>query len=252
MNWKQQITLLSAFTSLTCFADSVDVNYYVISEQAKPFQIETKGSSHSGIVSDIVAEVFKDSDYDVNYHTYPFNRMISILERGDAENWVTYGSPKWGKVQSENLSDVPIYTVRHSLLSSSKNPVNFSDISDLNGKVIVLLMGFDYPELKPYFANGDMTEMRVKTYQSAFRVLNRNPGELAFVEMESRISYNLSKLEQDDSQFNKHSLSKLIPDYPIHLAFSPEMDKSVQAFINQRLKELKTQGKLDTIIAKYI
>ncbi|ARC95167.1 amino acid ABC transporter (plasmid) [Vibrio coralliilyticus] len=231
-------------------AESVD--YYVIADQAKPFQIERQGEAHSGIITDIVNAVFKGSEYQLNYQTYPFNRMISLLESNQEDNWITYGSPKWSKAQSENLSDEPVYMVKHRLLSSSKKPLNYRNVSELHGKVVVLLLGFDYPELQPYLAQGEVEEMRVKNYQSAFRVINRHPGDLVFVEMKSRITYHLEQLSLDKTQYEEHDFSNVIPDYPIHLAFSPNMDEALQAYINQRIKTLKEEGVIDAIVNKYI
>lgn len=252
MDWKLNALFTTLLTVNTSWVSAESVDYYVIAEQAKPFQIENQGESHSGIITDIVNEVFKGSKYQLNYQTYPFNRMISLLESNQEDNWITYGSPKWGKAQSENLSDDPIYIVKHRLLSSSKKPLIYRKMSELNGKVVVLLLGFDYPELQPYLTKGDIEEMRVKNYQSAFRVINRHPGDLVFVEMKSRISYNLEQLNIDKTWYEEHDFSNVIPDYPIHLAFSPNMDEALQAYINQRIKTLKKDGVIDEIVNKYI
>ncbi|NOH71162.1 ABC transporter substrate-binding protein [Vibrio pectenicida] len=252
MNWNFHLLSAAILMLNTSFASANKVDYYVIAEQARPFQIETKGADHSGIVTDIVKEVFKGSEHQLNYHTYPFNRMISILSSQDQGNWITYGSPNWGKVQSENLSEEPIYTVRHNLLFSSKKPIDYNQVSDLKGKIVVLLMGFDFPELQPYFASGEMQEMRVKNYQSAFRVVDRHPGDMVFVEMDSRIIYNQNQLNLDKKLYSQQDFNDVIPDYSVYLALSPTMDKEVQDYINKRLKVLKKQGKIDEIIKQYI
>lgn len=244
------ISALLSFT--TTIASAKDVNYYVISKQAAPFQIENKADQHSGIVTDIVKKVFEGSSYAINYHSYPFNRMISILEDGGQPNWITYGSPSWGGVQAENLSEEPIYTVKHVLLSSKKNEFTFTDMKDMNSKIVVLLHGFDYPQLTPYIKSGDIEELRVKDYQAAFRIVKKLQGDAAFVEMDSRIKYNLSQLGLDNEQYKTQSFNKVIPDYPIYLALDPNMDKSIQSFINSRLKSMKDSGELDIIVNKYI
>ncbi|OIQ26481.1 ABC transporter substrate-binding protein [uncultured Vibrio sp.] len=231
---------------------AVPINYYVIASQAQPFQIEEKADEHGGIVTDIVRAIFEDSSHDIVYHTYPFNRMISILEAGGEENWITYGSPNWGGVQAENLSDLPIYTVKHSIVMSSDNPINFVGMHSVSEKGIVLLRGFDYAEIQPYFNDGSVEEVRVKDYQAAFRVVSRLPGDMAFVEMDSRVKYNLGKLGLKKEDFSIQPFGSVIKDYPIYLALSPTMDSELQAFINQRLGLLKESGKLDEILSKYI
>lgn len=231
-------------------ANDNNVNYYVIAKQAAPFQIETD-NLHSGIVTDIIQAIFEDSNYKLHYHTYPFNRMISILENDDDTNWITYGSPGWGGPQAENLSDIPIYTVNHVLVSHSNSTFDFNHIEDIENKIIILLHGFDYPQLAPYLNQGKIEELRVKDYDAAFRVLQKLPEDTAFVEMESRINYNLKKSNKNKSQYNIQSFSNVIPNYPIYLAFSPNMDHDLQMFINKKLTKIKDNGQINKILDKY-
>ncbi|MCQ1059751.1 transporter substrate-binding domain-containing protein [Photobacterium sp. ZSDE20] len=250
---KKSLFSLGFVFALPLFASESNaetINYYVIAKQAEPFQIEN-GNKHKGIVTDIVNAVFEQSQYNIQYHTYPFNRMIALLEAGDETNWITYGSPHWGGVQAENLSNSPIYNVQHVLVSSNASPFNFNTMQDLKDKVVVLLHGFDYPELIPYIKEGTIDELRVKDYSAAFRVINKIPGDTAFVEMASRIKYNLKKEDQDKNKYILQPFSTVIPDYPIYLAFDPKMDPELQAFINERLDTLKSTGKIDTIIETY-
>ncbi|NOH60964.1 ABC transporter substrate-binding protein [Vibrio sp. RE88] len=252
LQWIPLIAGLAWFFSAISWAEK-EINYYVIANQAQPFQIEEHGEKHSGIVTDIVKEIFNDSEaYTLHYHTYPFKRMISILEAGGEPNWITYGSPNWGNVQSENLSEQPIYTVKHALVTSEKVSFKFEDMSSLANKGVVLLLGFDYPELTPYIEQGSVEEIRVNDYSAAFRVLNKLPGDTAFVEMESRVKYYLNHLSYEQDAFHIQAFSQVIPDYSIYLAFSSQMDEDVQAYINARLKELRQSGKLDEIIKTYI
>ncbi|WP_299018061.1 ABC transporter substrate-binding protein [uncultured Photobacterium sp.] len=250
---KRFFSIASVFT-LACSSFTVNaetINYYVIAKQAAPFQIENNAGNHSGIVTDIVRAIFKDSQYELDYHTYPFNRMISLLEAGGKPNWITYGSPGWGSVQAENLSDIPIYNVKHVLVSSHKNTFSFKTMDDLTDKVVVVLHGFDYPQLAPYFNSGQVEELRVKDYSAAFRVIKKLPGDTTFVEMESRVKYNLNKKNEDLSKFDLQPFSSVIPDYPVYLAFDPKMDSEIQNFINSKLKELKTSGRISQIINSY-
>ncbi|MGF1758557.1 amino acid ABC transporter [Photobacterium sagamiensis] len=251
---KKKLSLIVSLT-LSCvsfYSNSKTINYYVIAKQATPFQIEEDNEKHRGIVTDIVKAIFVNSQHEIDYHTYPFNRMITLLKSGGKPNWITYGSPGWGGVQAENLSDIPIYNVKHLLVSSSKKAFYFNTMDDLNDKIIVLLHGFDYPQLSPYLIYGYVEELRVKDYTAAFRVINKIPGDTAFVEMESRVKYNFEQQGLDSSNYHMQSFSSVIPNYPIYLAFDPKMDKDVQKFINERLKTLKHSGGIDSIINKYL
>lgn len=245
------IAMLFSISSYQSIANDV-VNYYVIAGQAQPFQIEEQGKNHTGIVSDIIAEIFTGSGYQLNYHTYPFNRMISTLESGGEQNWITYGSPNWGRVQSEHLSDLPIYNVKHALVTSTKAPFHYNDFGSIKGKGLVLLLGFDYAELTPHIEQGDVSEIRVKDYEAAFSIIERLPSDTAFVEMESRVKYHLNRLGLTEQNFRVEAFSDVIAEYPIHLAFSGEMKPEIRLFINQRLAEMKANGSLEEIINRYI
>ncbi|KXO07636.1 ABC-type amino acid transport/signal transduction system [Moritella sp. JT01] len=243
------LTLQICIASFATNAESI--NYYVIAKQAMPFQITTSSEKHSGIVSDIISRIFVDH-YIVNYHTYPFNRMISELKAGREKNWVTYGSPNWGGIQAENLSDMPIYTVRHSILTNAKSDFFYHNLKDINDKVFVLLYGFNYPSLQPLIDSGQITELRVKDYAAAFRILDKIPQDAVFVEMTSRIKYNLKIQGRDLNQYKLQDFSALIPNYPIYLALDPKMDKDIQTFINQKLSDMSDSGSLTEIINRYI
>lgn len=244
------LALSSLFTSQLVQAKTV--NYFVIAKQAMPFQIIEAQKHHSGIVSDIVQQLFTESEYQIDYHTYPFNRMISLLESGQEHNWLTYGSPNWGGVQAENLSQEAIYKVRHGLLTNAKSNFRFRKISDMQGKIFVLLDGFDYPTLMPYIESGMIEELRVKDYASAFRILDKMPDDAVFVEMKSRIKYNLKMQSQPLDKYNLQDFSKVIASYPIYLALDPQMDAGMQDFINQRLSALKDTGQLKRIVRNYL
>jgi len=243
------LTLQLCIVSFTSNAEPI--NYYVIANQAMPFQIATDNNKHSGIVSDIISRIFIEN-YTVNYHTYPFNRMISQLEAGGEKNWITYGSPDWGGVQAANLSDMPIYTVSHSILTSAKSDFLYRDIKDIDDKVFVLLYGFDYPTLQPLIDNGQIKELRVKDYGAAFRILDKMPDDAVFIEMTSRIKYNLKIQSRELQNYNLQDFSTLIPSYPIYLALDPNMDSDIQRFINEQLSILSDSGTLTAIINRYI
>lgn len=244
--------MLTVQLCMTSFlVNSESINYYVIAKQAMPFQIATDDEQHTGIVSDIIAKIFMDK-YPINYHVYPFTRMISELQAGGEENWITYGSPNWGGVQAENLSDQPIYTVKHSILTNIESDFSYTKVSDVKDKVFVLLYGFDYPTLQPYIDRGEIQELRVKDYAAAFRILDKMPQDAVFIEMTSRIQYNLKIQSKDLNNYRLQDFSALIPTYPIYLAFDPKMDSKLQQFINLQLADLADTGTLNEIISQYM
>ena len=228
-----------------------EINYMVIQDQAQPFQNHQNKKQHSGIITDIIKKIFAGPEYKLKIHTLPFNRMISMLEKGDIKNWITFGSPNWPGVQSANLSKLAVFNVQHSLLTSTQQDFAIGSARDLFGKTVVLLHGFDYPGLEEHIANKDIKAIKVKSYKSAFKVVNRLKEKAGFVEMDIRIKYNLKMLALAEQDYNWHNFSKVITDYNLHLAMSPSFDKALQQHVEVQLAELKESGVLAEIINSY-
>jgi len=177
--------------------------------------------------------------------------MISMLEKGNIENWITFGSPNWPGLQSANLSKVPVFNVQHSLLTSTQQDFNINSASDLFGKTVILLHGFDYPGLEGYIEDKHIKAIKVKSYKSAFKVVNRLKDKAGFVEMDIRIKYNLKKEELSVKDYNLHNFSKVIDNYDLHLAMSPQFNKTLQLHLESELSKLRKSGGLAEIIKAY-
>jgi len=246
---KMAIFLLLLIT--TSSKATTEINYMVIQDQAQPFQNHQNKKHHTGIITDIVKKIFSGSQYKLKIHTLPFNRMISMLEKGDIENWITFGSPNWPGVQSANLSTLPVFNVQHSLLTSTQQKLDINSATDLFGKTVILLHGFDYPGLEEYIADKRIKAIKVKSYKSAFKVVNRLKGKAGFVEMDVRIKYNLKMENLSAQNYNLHNFSKVIDDYDLHLAMSPTFDKELQQHLEKSLDKLYQSGRLEKIINAY-
>lgn len=244
------LTLLAA-TLLTASVNAADLAYVVIEKQARPLQIEEYSHNHSGVVTDVVKEIFNDSGHRVAIHTVPFKTMIADLEAGRYSNWITFGSPSWSGVQALNLTDRPLLTVTHSLLTTAENPFRFTDIQDLYGKTAVLLEGFDYPGLEQHIKPGGIRVVRVKNYALAFKMLDRLGTRGFLVEMKLRILYNLKQEELTALDYKLQDFSSVIPPYNVHLAMSPSMPEDVQQLVNERLEQLHKSGELTKMVDRY-
>ncbi|OEF48263.1 amino acid ABC transporter [Enterovibrio norvegicus] len=251
-NFNATSLLFAVFAILFSHTASSEVlDYYVVQDQAEPFQIQDKGTNHHGIITDILYKALEGSKYTLDIHTYPFNRMMAEMSSNQHRNWVTYGSPLWGDMQSANLSIQPIFDVEHSILSSTNSTFTYKNPEDLDGKVAVLLLGFNYPGLDGEIESGALSEVRVKNHQSAFRVVNRLKDIGGFVEMDLRLQYHLKRLGFTNKDYKLESISNVIPNYGIHIAFSPGIDHEIKEFIDNRLEEMVKKNEIEVIIAKY-
>lgn len=244
--------LLTLSLILPATTNAITLDYMVIQDQAEPLQIQDNGANHRGIVTDVIKQALKGSEYQLDIYTYPFNRFVTELEKRKEGNWVAYGSPAWGDMQAQNLSTVPVLEVQHSILSLSGADFSYQVPEDLQGKIVVLLFGFDYPGLEEQIRKGVVSEVRVKNYDSAFRVVNRLKSVGGFVEMDVRLKYHLKRLGFTRNEYTLNSIDNLIPTYSIHLAYSPGIDPALKRFIDERLAQMRDSGELAEIIDNYL
>ncbi|WP_407334315.1 amino acid ABC transporter [Enterovibrio sp. 27052020O] len=228
------------------------LDYYVVQDQAEPLQIQDNGKQHRGIVTDILYKALEGTTHELRIHTYPFNRMIVEMTQNQDTNWVSYGSPLWGDMQAANLSSQPLFEVEHSIVSNAKNVLPYHSPNDLDGKIAVLLFGFNYPGLDTKIDKGEVSEVRVKNHAAAFRVVDRLKDTGFFVEMDIRIKYHLKRLGFTNKDYTLQTMNNLIPNYNIHLAYAPGIDPAISNFLDMRLKQMAQNNEIKPIIDSYL
>lgn len=246
-----KLAILCTLLSLSISSYSYDVNYLVIEKRARPLQIENYGQNHKGIVTEAVIEIFRDDSHTLSIHTMPFSEILSTMEASNFDAWIGIGSSEWGGIQAKNMSTEPIIMVSHTLLTVGDGGFEYNSLKDLDDKVVILLEGFNYPGLEPHINSGKIQELRVKNYKVAFKLLTRLKSKACFVEMGLRIKYNMAmnSIPRDDYVFN--DFSAVIADYGVHLALDPKIAPELKSYIDRRIRELKSTGKLQSILSEY-
>lgn len=251
------ITLLLLFLIVALPAKATEFDYLIIKRQAAPLQIANSDETYSGIVTDVVREIFKGSEYKVNIHAAPFLKLKENIAAGKYQNWIFYGAEKWSPPQNLNLSTVPIMSVKHTGLSAKVAPLRGDGIDDFLGRTIITLVGFEYPGLEPYIKHPEIMAGRRSQYKDVFISILQKPEELVFVEMDMRIRYNINQLRESGlrihpDDFEYTDFSNVIPSYPVYLSLDPNMPMALQNFINERLIQLQHEGFLEKTVAKYM
>ncbi len=162
--------------------------------------------------------------------------------------WITYGSAAWPGQQSLSLSRTSIMTVKHSFLTLKPNKYN--KISDLFGKSLVLIHGFDYPGLTAYIEQDKFDIIYVKDHAAAIKIIAMGRA-VAFPEMNIRLNYHLKKMSLLRDNFNFHYIGNIIADYDINLCFSENFPKKSKTKIEDLLLAMKNNGSLENIINAY-
>jgi len=236
------ILLLVSFSNL---ADN-KITYFISDKSSSPLQISTTNSKQSGIITDVINSMEKKDIY-FSHNILPFKRMLKYMESSKAP-WITYGSAAWPGVQSLSLSKTPIMTVEHSLLTLKST--QYTDISDLFGKIIVLITGFNYPGLATYIEEDKFDIIYVKDHEAAIKIIAMGRA-VAFPEMNVRLNYHLKRMSLPRDNFSFHYIGKIIADYNINLCFSLNFPSPLRTKIEASLVTMKSDGRLSSIINNY-
>jgi len=232
------------------------INYLVVQKQSEPMQIASDDGTHSGVISDLVREIFRGSDHQLTIQMMPFKKMQRRVREGAFKNWLVYGSPGWSPPQNINLSPTPVFTVRHSLLIAKNSDFQYSGLDSIFDKTLVLVVGYDYPGLDPFLAHGDIHDVRMVQYKRIFMELLSHNRFAGFVEMNFRLRYQLKRAQElgmriSAEDFTLADFSDVIAPYNVHLAMDPAMPEPIQAFIDRRIQALRKDGTIDEIMARY-
>lgn len=231
---------------------SLVVNYLVVDEKVRPFQIVDHGESRGGIVTDIVHEIFAGSVYQVNSMVLPVNRIGHSVREGLVENWIAFDSPVWDSFgeYGEMLPD-PLFTTHHIILTCSdslREPV--SSVADLSGLALVTLSNFKYLALDDAASKGVFSSLPVDRFDAGFALVGLGRAD-GFVEMAARLRYNLEAYRGDKGCMREVSISSVIPDYQVHLSIARELPEEVAQLVRQRLSEMAKSGRLRQIYDLY-
>lgn len=225
------------------------VNYLVMSKAGRPFQIEENGNHHEGIITDLVYEIFRNSKHTVVTHTFPYKRMQLYIQDQQFPNWLRYGSPDWGPLNS-NLTDEPVFLAKNVIVSTKSRQFSYHTPSDLLNQRVILIFGFQYPGLEQLLLQKKIDDIRVKDFESAYIALDARRGE-GVVDFETRAKYNLKSLGRNINDYDISYLGNVEKDFAVHLNMAPEISPELQAFINRRLNELKGEAFVEKLIKKY-
>ncbi len=242
------LALLALSLSLSVF--SYEITYFTIKDSATPLQISGNFKDGGGVITEILWEILKKrEDISVDSQLFPFVRMDRAMRKDTYKNWINYGAKNWRGPQSSRLSKTPIFKARNQFLSLKGEKV--TKLSDLFGKRIVLIRGFDYPGLQKYIDKGKIQVAWVDNYLRAITAVKLGRG-IGFVGMDLRLMYNLRKLGYNPNNFEFNDFSKVIPNYDIHFCFSKKFPNELFQFIDKELMQMKKSGKVDKIWHRYM
>jgi polar amino acid transport system substrate-binding protein len=224
----------------------------VVENIASPFQLTRQSLSQGGIITDIVHEIFQGDEYQLEARVFPIKRLYKTLEDGLEGNWISYDAKAWNSLSRwGNLIDLPLFQVKHSLLTCESAPKAIHSDDDLKSLNIAVLKNFRYPEMETLANQHRLTLYPVSDYTSGFQLvrLKRISG---FVEMDIRLRYHLLAFKPKAKCLHLINMDKIIAPYNIYLSLSKSASPQLIAFIKNRLEVMKAKGRIKAIIHQYI
>ena len=233
------------------------VTYLILAETVEPLMIVRPDDPMAGgVFTEIVKQVFTDSDYVVEPKVMPWQRMTTELRQRD--DWIMHGSPAFFEPDIPYaLSRVPVFPFNHVAVTLRDNDFEIRRPEDLLERTVILVENFHYAGLDSYLSNpvagsgsGVIESVRAFSPAGTLRMLKHRRGDVVFG-WQARLLYNLSGagLSLDDVRFQ--DAAGIIPTQNLYFAYSPRWSAAFKTFVNARLQTLQDQGILDAIFQKY-
>lgn len=234
-----------------CFAAEKKRIVFCASEWFPFAYLDDKGQAQ-GLYNDIIKELFEENlDIEVSYEQVPWKRAQYYVETGQADFLITVKTDE--RLRYAAASEIPIlklylnvYTYKdHALLDQIQKISSGKDIKDLN-LVSVTNIGNAWHE-KQIDSYG-VTTYYVDNEENAFNVLANKRADIT-IEPVYAGSYLINKLGLSDKIEPTEAHFGPLDFYIFFSKKSPHLD--LMASINQSLKKISTNGRLQSILTKY-
>jgi len=242
------------------------INYLVYGHSVEPYQnLAAKDlsaesdnpilmNSIKGIITDIVVEIMKGTNYQLQPLIRPVKRIKNDMKSGNLGNWIGYGFRGWEKLPEwagVHFSGVDILTYKLVLLSLKKEVKSEDVFSRLYGEEALWIHGYSKNKsLENFSQRFNIRLVYAKSHINAIKMLISKRA-LFFMEDEARIRYALMKLGIDANDYNFTPVNQFIRSGAVTLVMNADMDLSIKELIDNRLRELVEEGFIDQIISNY-
>lgn len=215
-------------------------------EDFRPFQWSEKGEVR-GIDADIIREVCKRLNIDVEFQPVPWKRALLYAENGIASG-ILAALYKEERKKFLYYTTQPVHVQKNIIMGRKGSGITVKNFDDLKGKSVGVVRGFSYgPEFDKYeglrkIVCGDHIELIGVLDKKRIDVAMGSYMPLMFNAVPLGIQNNLEVLH-------------VITEYPVYTVFSRKLGEQgkllVQRF-DMVLKQIKDEGMEQKIIDKYI
>lgn len=233
------------------------IDYLIYGTSAEPLQIIEQDGRFSGFMTDVVNEVFADSEISIVPVVKPIIRHKDAMENGSAKRWVAYALNSWRQQpiwQDATFSDVELLPYTLSLgykdLGEWPPPFPAVNVTTLAEKGVVWIRGFKYPGTAQFSSQYGFEFERTKNHVSMLNMVEAGHVRY-FMEHAPRMKYVMKKHGVNVNGYDFFSLADYVPPTSLTLLMSNDLGAEKIAWINRRLKAMKDSGRLRVLAKPY-
>lgn len=201
----------------------------------------------SGMDFELIQEVFKGSNYNVEFKIVPWDTSIKMVKNGlsDILPAISYDKDRETYLK---FSDSYRFESPYGFYTSITQDIKVEKLSDLDGKRVGIISGYTYfSEL--YNLNISIEESSKE--EILFKKLLKGQLDVVVLEMESA-DYQVKKLNMVKEICKESYIFELQNPVKTYLGFSTVRDNdNIYEFFNKRISEMQQNGKIKNIIDKY-
>ncbi|WP_163018433.1 substrate-binding periplasmic protein, partial [Pseudomonas viridiflava] len=158
--------------------------YVAASTEWRPFIYTDEYNTLRGVSTDIARQVFKQAAIDVQFVSYPANRMQVMLDKEQID--ISYAeSPGWTREEdaSKYVFSVPYLAVREHLYFAADDPLSNVPLSELRGVTVGMIRGYTYRALDTAFDEKRITRLETSEDSALLELLaNKRVNAVAMVD----------------------------------------------------------------------
>lgn len=225
-----------------------DTNIIIATSPYEPYFIYDENNRKiSGMDYELIQEVFKDSNYNVEVKIVPWDTSVKMVKSGlsDILPAISYDEDREKYLR---FSDSYRFESPYGFYTSNTQDMKVQKLSDLEGKRVGIISGYTYfSEL--YDLNMSIEESSKE--EILFKKLLKGQLDVVVLEMESA-DYQVKKLNMVKEISKESYIFELQNPVKTYLGFSTVRDNdNIYEFFNKRISEMQQNGKIKNIIDKY-
>jgi len=205
-----------------------------------------------GYIVDLVKEVFKETQYQIDIQIYPWSRAIKLVGSGRADALL---SPAKAEAPQLLFPETEVGKQRMCFFTSVKSNWTYSNISSLKNKVIGIAADTSIEELNDYVKINPQ-QFQYQPYHDRFIIQNALKLDKermdAFLFTKNSTIYELKKFDI----WHKYRIAGCVSQAKIYMAFSPvksnKVDiKAIIKVFDHQMNKLNKTSFISQLMAKY-